>query len=143
MTIAPGQAYAGTFANIGVTVFGATQPGMGQQFGLPVQFADIEAIGGKAAGTYNNIRIDLNSATHPTTFQTGRTFNQIFGPNPGAPNDIIPTGFQFFLNKSNDQPVTVYIDNVRVVAIPEPVTGTLIGLFAVIGGAIGRRRRVG
>jgi hypothetical protein len=128
MTITPGQAFAGTFANIGVTVFGATQPGPGQQFGLPVQFADFEPIGGKAPGTYNNVRIDLSSATHPTTFQTGRTFNQIFGPNPGAPNDIIPTGFQFFINKSGDQPVTVFIDNVRVVAIPEPATCVLLGL---------------
>jgi hypothetical protein len=143
MTIAPGQEFTGAFANIGVTVFGATQPGPGQQFGLPVQFADFEPIGGKTAGTYNNIRIDLSSATHPSTFATGQTFNQIFGPNPGAPNDIIPTGFQFFLNKSNDQPLTVYIDNVRVVAIPEPATWMLVSMCALAGSARGRRRRSG
>jgi hypothetical protein len=142
MTIAPGEEYTGGFANIGVTVFGATQPGPGQQFGLPVQFADYEPIGGKTAGTYHNVRIDLSSATHPTTFAPGQSFNQIFGPNPGAPNDIIPTGFQFFLNKSNDQPLTVYIDNVRVVAIPEPATWLLVevGLGCV---ALPSRRRNG
>jgi PEP-CTERM motif len=141
MTIAPGQAFTGGFAVVGVTVFGASQPGPGQMFGLPVQFADTENIGGKAPGTYPNVRIDLNSATHPTTFQAGRTFNQIFGPNPGAPNDIIPTGFQFFFNKSNDQALNVYIDNVRVVTIPEPATWMLLGLSAAICGAFCQRRR--
>lgn len=139
LTIGPGEEFTGAFADLGVTIFGASQPGPGQAFGLPVQFADIESIGGKAAGTYP-VQINLNSATHPTTFATGQTFNQIFGPNPGAPDDIIPTGFQFFISKSNDAPVTVYIDNVRTV-VPEPASFALAGLAAVAFTAWRRRAR--
>ena len=136
LTIPQGGEFTGGFAVVGVTIFGASQPGPGQQFGLQAQFADFEHIGGKAAGTYT-VQIDLASATHPTTFATGQSFNQIFGPNPGAPNDIIPTGFQFFLNKSNDAPLTVYIDNVRTV-VPEPATAAMLSLGAM---ALGHARR--
>jgi len=139
MTIAPGQAFPGGFALVGVTIFGASQPGPGQQFGLQAQFADFEHIDGKAAGTYNDIRIDLNSATHPLTFAANQSFDQIFGQVGSGPNDIIPTGFQFFFNKSNDQPLTVYIDNVRVVATPEPASIAVFG--GAIGGLLMRRRR--
>lgn len=139
MTIAPGQEFTGGFAVVGVTIFGASQPGPGQQFGLQAQFADFEQIGGKAAGTYPVV-IDLSSATHPLTFATGQSFNDIMGPNPGAPNDIIPTGFQLFLNKSNDAPLTVYFDNIRAV-VPEPATGALFGLGAIALGLVARRRR--
>ena len=138
LTIAPGQEFTGGFAVVGVTIFGASQPGPGQQFGLQSQFADFEHIGGKAAGTYKDIRIDLTSATHPLTFVGGQSFNAIFGPNPGAPNDVIPTGFQLFVNKSNDLPVSFYIDNVRTV-VPEPATAVLFcaGAMALVV----RRRR--
>jgi hypothetical protein len=139
MTIAPGGEFTGGFAVVGVTIFSASQPGPGQQFGLPVQFADFEQIGGKAAGIYTDVRIDLASATHPTTFATGQSFNQIFGPNPGLPDDMIPTGFQLFLNKSNDAPLTVYFDNIRVV-VPEPATGVLLGVGALALGLVVRRR---
>jgi hypothetical protein len=84
------------------------------------------------------VRIDLTSATHPTTFATGQSFNQIFGTVGSGPDDIIPTGFQLFFNKSNDAPLTVYIDNVRTV-VPEPATGLLLGLSA-LGLAMVRRR---
>jgi hypothetical protein len=54
------------------------------------------------------VRIDLSSATHPMTFATNQSFNQIFGTVGSGPNDMIPTGFQFFFNKSGDAPLTVY-----------------------------------
>lgn len=137
LTIPQGGEFTGGFAVVGVTIFGASQPGPGQQFGLQAQFADFEHIGGKAAGTYT-VQIDLSSATHPLTFATGQSFDQIFGPNPGAPNDVIPTGIQFFLNKSNDAPLTVYIDNVRTV-IPEPATAVMLSLGAIGLGLVRRR----
>lgn len=140
MTIPQGGEFTGGFAVVGVTVFGASQPGPGQQFGLQAQFADIENIDGKAAGTYSDVRIDLDSATHPLTFAAGQSFNDVFGPNPGAPNDIIPTGFQLFFNKSADAPLTVYIDNIRTV-VPEPATGGMLTLAAAL--AVLLRRRIG
>jgi hypothetical protein len=144
LTIAAGQQFTGGFALVGVTIFGASQPGPGQQFGLQAQFADFEHIDGKTAGTYNDIRIDLLSATHPLTFAPNQTFNDIFGTVGSGPNDLIPTGFQFFFNKSNDAPLTVYIDNVRVfstAAVPEPATFSLLGFGAVMIGGLVRRRR--
>jgi hypothetical protein len=129
------QPFAGGFALVGVTIFGASQPGPGQQFGLQAQFADFEHIGGKAPGTYT-VQIDLTSATHPLTFAANQSFNDIFGTVGSGPDDIIPTGFQLFFNKSNDAPLTAYIDNIRIV--PEPATALALsaaGLFL-------RRRRV-
>lgn len=137
MTIPQGGEFTGGFAVIGVTIFGASQPGPGQLFGLQSQFADFEHIGGKAAGTYT-VQIDLTSATHPITFDASQSFNQIFGPNPGAANDVIPTGFQFFINKSNDAPVTVYIDNVRTV-VPEPTAVAMLSLGGVVLGLLRRK----
>jgi hypothetical protein len=133
--------YAGNgFAVVGVSIFGCTQGGVscGNQF----QFADFEHIGGKAAGTYTDIRIDLDNSlhAHPITFVPNLPFNDIFGPNPGAPNDIIPTHFQLFFNQTGDAPVTVYIDNIRTV-VPEPATGALFGLTAIALGMVARRRR--
>ncbi len=134
------QPYAGAFADIGITIFGASQPDYpgGQQFGLQAQFADFQSVGGLAAGTYSDVRIDLSSATHPLTFDTGQSFNQIFGVVGSGVNDVIPSGFQFFFSKSNDAPLTVYIDNVRAV-VPEPGALTLMGL-ATLAFAGWRRR---
>jgi hypothetical protein len=112
------------FAVIGVTIFGETQadfPG-GQLTGLQAQFFDSDTMhpvfnnerhfDGLAAGTYKNFRINLTDATHPLTFDGRQTFNQIFGTLGSGPNDVIPTGFEFYINKSS-LPSTIYIDNVR------------------------------
>ncbi len=129
------------FASLGVTIFGASQPGPGQLFGLPTQFSDIVALETfDTPGTFE-VSIDLASATHPTTFATNQSFNQIFGTFDSGANDIIPTGFQFFVNKSNNAPLSIYIDNVRTVsAIPEPSAFAAIALIAA-GGFVVRRRR--
>jgi len=71
-------------------------------------------VGGLEPGTYRDRRIDLDKLTDPLTFET-KTFNQIFGTVGSGPDDIIPTGFEFYFNKTGgaEFPLTVYIDNVR------------------------------
>jgi hypothetical protein len=129
------DAYTGGFADIGVTVFGhaLNAPG-GAQFGHQTQYADVEPIAGKAPGTYANLQIDLSQSLGP--YRAGESFNQIFGP---GPTDLsVASAFQFFISKNADVPVTVYIDNVRLV-VPEPAA---VGLSALGGLALmGFRRR--
>jgi hypothetical protein len=134
------EPFAGSFAVVGVTVFGCTQGGA--SCGNQAQFADFEHIGGKSPGTYTDIRIDLDSSldAHPITFQSGLSFDEMYGPNPGAPFDIIPTGFQLYFNKSNDAPLTVYIDNIRTV-VPEPTTSSMFGLGVLAFVTVVRRHR--
>lgn len=131
------EQFTGAFADIGITIFGATQPDFpgGQLFGLSAQFADITSLG-VAPGT-NEITFDLASATNPLTFGPGESFNDIFGGFGTGPNDLIPTGVQFFVSKSGDAPVTFYIDNVRVV-VPEPAT---VGMLAFAAMAVFTRSR--
>jgi hypothetical protein len=106
------------FARIGVYAFGASQPdGGGNQFFDKAILADIQndevSIGNLEPGTYPDMRIDMDKLTDPLDFNV-KTFNQIFGV-LGSGSDLIPTGFEFYINKSGgaDFPLTVYIDNVR------------------------------
>lgn len=128
MTIDAGDEFAGGFAVVGVTIFGF----QGMTFGIPSQFADTEAIDGKAAGTYTDVRIDLDNSLHIG----GKSFNQIL-----ADGDLDGvTGFQLFYNKSDDAPLTVYIDNVRAV-VPEPAAGLLLCVGTMAVGFWARRQR--
>jgi hypothetical protein len=131
MTIGPNEVFPGAFANMGVTIWGCDQGG---GCGNQAQFMDEEAIAGKAAGTYSNVRIDLSSA-----HGGGGSFNNIFGTS-GSGSPLIPSHFQFFFNKSGDAPLNVYIDNVRVGQIPEPATCALVALGLVGVVSFGRRR---
>ena len=130
------ETYSDTFADLGVTVFGhaLNAPG-GAEFGHQVQFADQYPMAGLTPGTYTDQRIDLDLSLGP--YRPGESFNQIFGP---GPTDLTQaSAFQFFINKNVLTPITVYIDNVRFV-VPEPATGLLFALGAVMLGAVGRRR---
>jgi hypothetical protein len=107
------------FARIGVIVFGVTQPDFpGGQLAVQAQLANLAEdevpIGGLEPGTYKDRRIDLDKLTDPITFET-KAFNQIFGTEGSGPNDIIPTSWEFYFNKTGgaEFPLTVYIDNVR------------------------------
>ena len=134
------NAFAGGFADLTISAFGATKPmpGQVQQF-LNTQFDSSFALGGRAPGTYA-VQLDLDSGVNPLTFNPGESFNQIFGP---GPNQLIPTAFQFTLNKSNSSAsaVDIYIDNVQTVnasAVPEPSS---IGMLCLAGTAIAYRVR--
>jgi hypothetical protein len=98
------EQFVGTFANMGVTVFGCTQAGAcGQQ----QQYFDEENVD-LPIGTHRDLRIDLTSS-----HQTGESFNEAFGEQ-GSDSRLVPTHFQFFFNKPGTSSLTLYIDNVRV-----------------------------
>jgi hypothetical protein len=115
------EAFAGTgFVRAGITIFGASQPDHpnGQQFGLQAQFQLSEFnIDGLAPGTYP-VEMLLDRAPHPLTFTPNQSFNQIFGTQGSGVNDLIPTGFQIYINKSNTAPWAGYIDNIRLMPTP-------------------------
>ena len=93
---------------------------------------------GKRPGTYLDQMITLDLSVGP--YRPGESFNQIFGP--VDPNDLtVSSAFQFYINKNVLTPITVYIDNVRFVAVPEPASLGLIGLATVAIAAARRRRR--
>jgi hypothetical protein len=62
---------------------------------------------------------------HPVTFAFPATFNDIVGTQGSGPNDMIPTGFQLYFNKSGGEAnsLTVYIDNIRVGMTPPGTPG--------------------
>lgn len=136
LTIPDGGQFTGGFDLIGFTAFGASQPGDAQQFGLQYQAAEFEHIDGKAPGTYHVVLNPVHG-THPLTFDTNQTYGQVFGDVGTGPNDLIMTGFQLFINKSNDAATTVYIDNIQAI-VPEPAS---LSLLAAGGLALVRRRK--
>ena len=134
------EAYPDTFANMGITLFGhaLNKPG-GAEFGHQVQFADELAMAPLGAGTHLNQRIDLDSSLGPYAEGIGQPFNSVFGPGPDQLT--VSSAFQFYINKNVQTPITLYIDNVRFV-IPEPATFSLLGMGALVLGAMRRRRAV-
>lgn len=116
------------FANMGITFYGSI-PSQGV-FGVPVQTNGAsERNVDLAPGTYTLV-IPLVSATGP--------MRNAFGTGPGQFTDL--TGLQFYINKSPDDDMVVYLDNVR--AVPEPATAAL-ACAATLGlvGFRGRRIR--
>jgi hypothetical protein len=130
--------YTDTFANMGITIFGHDlNAGGGTSFGNQVQFADELPMAGLAPGTYLDQRIDLDFALGPYVPSVGKSFNEIFGTCDDCLS--VASAFQFYINKNVTTSITVYIDNVRFV-VPEPATFSLLGVGAVVMGAMGRRR---
>ena len=97
-------AYGGTFADMGVTVFGHDIPdslfGLQAQFGQDGSPGSLLSIAALAPGQYHDLRINLTGAQNPVTFATGESFNQIFGPGPGQLT--VASAFQFFISKNGD-----------------------------------------
>lgn len=130
------EPYGGTFADIGITVFGHLLNSDPQDFGKQVQFPGTVSIAALGVGTHKDLEIVLDNAQGP--FGVGKSFNEIFGP--GADQLTQASAFQFYISKNAANPVTVYIDNVRTV-VPEPTTGLLFGFAAVLAGMVTRRGR--
>jgi hypothetical protein len=120
----------GSFAVVGIMVFGVDQNGFDVQLqtGPSLDNEELEwHIDGRAPGTYTDIKMDMTQFLHPVTFDFPATFNDIVGTPGSGPNDMIPTGFQLYFNKSGGvaNSLTVYIDNIRVGTTEVDPPGTL------------------
>jgi hypothetical protein len=115
------------FAVIGVMVFGVDQAGEPVQLQTGPHMTDETLefhIEGKEPGTYP-VTMDMTRFTHPVTFANPATFNDIVGTQGSGPNDMIPTSFQLYFNKTGglDFGLTVYIDNIRVGMTTDGIDG--------------------
>jgi len=119
--------YTGTgFANMGISYFGSI-PAQ-NVYGVPVQTNGAsERNLDLAPGTY--------TLTIPLVSTTGAPIRNAFTAGGGQFTDL--GGFQFYISKSGDDAMTVYLDNVR--AVPEPAAGALACLFT--GFIVTRRRQ--
>jgi hypothetical protein len=125
VTVTPSGEYTGAgFARMGISYFGAIPPNV---FGVQVQTnGPSEQNVDLAPGTY--------TLTIPLISTAGEPIRNAFG-GPGELTHL--TGFQFYINKSADDDLTVYLDNVR--AVPEPASALALGALA--GLVLARRRR--
>jgi len=113
VTVLPGDGeYTGSgFANLGIMYFGSI-PSQ-NVFGIGIQTnAQSEQSVDLAPGTYTVIIPLISTANTP--------FRDAFGTGPDKLEQV--SGFEFYINKTNDDAMTVFLDNVRVVAAPAQVT---------------------
>ena len=131
------DAYAGTFADLGITMFGHMLNDTPQQFGLQHQFTDTVALAALGAGTHLDQEILLDAE-----FFSGQSFNQLYGP--GTNQITVSSAFQFYVSKNAGIGFTFYIDNVRVddgiADVPEAGTLSLFGLGAAVLVLFNKRR---
>jgi hypothetical protein len=123
--------YAGAFADIGVTIFGEVGGNFGYQY--QVDPSSEKNVGAAGQFSFNIPLVGQN----PVTFDPSNSYAQV------QASGFVPTGFEFFVSKSSDAPLTVYYDNVQAVSaaagtVPEP---TSLGLIAVGSLLLVRRRR--
>ncbi len=114
--------FTGTFARMGISEYGTSvsSGGPGQAQTNAASEVNIDL----APGTYQ-FTIPLISISNPSTGAMNVPFSNVFGT---GETQYTPTGFQFYINKSTDSALTVYIDNVQAIG---PAT---VGTWANTGG---------
>jgi hypothetical protein len=110
VTIPAGGAFTGNFANLGISMFGDNAPM--NLHGLQVQTIPANEARIKLdPGTYK-IGVPLIAIGNPITFDPNVPFTSIFGSDPNT--QLTPVSWEFYINKSTDAALTVYIDNIRM-----------------------------
>ena len=130
LTVPDTGAFSGNFARLGITEFG-NNPSMNLNGQAAQTNGDSEQNIALAAGTYH-LTIPLIARSNPITLDTDVPFSSIFGPDPNTQLQVA-TGFQFYINKSSDSPLLVYIDNVHVVPDFLPGDANLDGTVDTVG----------
>jgi hypothetical protein len=125
VTILPGEGeYTGAgFARMGIVYFGSN-PSQ-NVYGIPVQ-----------TGAQSERSVDLAPGTYtvviPLISTAGTPMRDAFGTGPDQLEQV--SGFEFYINKTNDDAMTVYLDNVRVVAAPAQPSAQAAPAASPVGG---------
>jgi hypothetical protein len=113
--------FTGNFARMGLIEFGTYQGDSVQAQTDPQTGEDSIAL---APGTYH-IALPLIAAVNPITFDSNAPFSSIFGSDPNS--QATPSSFYFYINKSQDSPLTVYLDNVTILSAVTHIRGDTNG----------------
>jgi autotransporter-associated beta strand protein len=110
VTIPANENFTGTFVRMGIIQFGTdgTANGGGQE---AQTVANSEVNLDIPAGTYH-LTIPLIAIFDPVSFNSNVPFSTIFNANNG---ELMPTSFEFYINKSLTSGYTTYIDNVTAI----------------------------
>jgi fibronectin-binding autotransporter adhesin len=112
VTIPASGNFTGAFAQIGFFAFGNDSFG---DDGLGVQTTGSSEVNvNLAPGTYH-LTIPLIARSNPETGAANVPFSSVFGS--GDTQISTPTGFEFYVSKSIDSALEIYIDNVEAVGL--------------------------
>lgn len=109
VTIPSTGQFSGNFANIGIKEFG-TNPTFGS--GDCEVIAEGQASVNLSPGTHH-LGVPLIARSNPFTFDSNVSFASCFGPDPNT--QMTPADWEFFINKSTENALTVYVDNIQIV----------------------------
>jgi len=124
VTIPSTGAFTGTFARMGISQFGNNES-QGYEGAQVQTVASSEPNLDLGAGTYQ-FTIPLIAISNPLTGDSDVPFSSCFGSDPDT--QLTPVSFEFYINKSTDQALNVYLDDVQAIG---PAT---IGTWANSGG---------
>jgi hypothetical protein len=113
-TVKEGEQFSGNFANLGFKEFGVNAsmiPGDPESPGHSQQYVELPP------GTYHLI-LPLIANFHPYTFDIDVSYASIVDPDPDPNNQMVPTSWELFVNKSSDSTFAGYFDNVQALSSP-------------------------